>query len=116
MIGGKKIIAVDFDGTLSKGRWPGVGVPNLLLIDRLIELQKEGNKIILWTCREDEALNDAIEWCRSFNLIFDAINDNLSEVKQLYGNNSRKIWCDIYIDDKGEIPVWNNKYGSTPTV
>lgn len=109
MIGGKKIIAVDFDGTLSKGRWPGVGVPNLLLIDRLIELQKEGNKIILWTCREDEALSNAVEWCKKFNLVFDAINDNLPEIKQMYGNNSRKIWCDIYIDDKGEIPVWKSE-------
>lgn len=101
-----KIIAVDFDGTLSKGKWPGVGVPNHSLIEKLIYLQKEGNKIILWTCREGEALKNAIEWCKEFNLVFDAINDNLPEVQELYGNNSRKISCDIYIDDKSYIPEW----------
>lgn len=39
----KKIIAVDFDGTLSKGRWPGAGVPNYFLINKLINLQKAGH-------------------------------------------------------------------------
>ena len=41
------------------------------------------------------------------NLVFDAVNDNLPEVKELYGNNSRKISCDIYIDDKSCIPEWD---------
>ena len=27
-------------------------------------------------------------------------NDNLPEIVELYGNNSRKITCDIYIDDR----------------
>lgn len=103
----KKIIAVDFDGTLSKGRWPEVGVPNYLLIDKLIHLQKAGHKLILWTCREGDALHNAIEWCEGMNLVFDAINDNLPEVTEMYGNNSRKISCDIYIDDKSCIPEWD---------
>lgn len=103
----RKIIAVDFDGTLSKGRWPDVGVPNFLLIQKLIQLQQEGHKLILWTCREGEALYNAVEWCKDMNLVFDAINDNLPEVKEKYGNNSRKISCDIYIDDKSCIPEWS---------
>ena len=100
------IIAVDFDGTLCHGNWPGVGEPNRKLIDKLLKLQRRGNKIILWTCREGEALCNAVEWCKEFNLIFDAINDNLPEIKEMYGNNSRKISCDIYIDDKSCIPEW----------
>jgi len=39
-------------------------------------------------------------------LVFDAINDNLPEIKELYGNNSRKISYDIYIDDRNYIPKW----------
>ena len=31
---------------------------------------------------------------------FDAINDNHPEIIQLYGNNSPKICCDYFIDDK----------------
>lgn len=100
------IIGVDFDGILCHGNWPGVGEPNRKLIDKLLKLQREGNKIILLTCREGDALYKAIEWCKEFNLVFDAINDNLPEIKELYGNNSRKISCDIYIDDRNYIPKW----------
>lgn len=100
------IIGVDFDGMLCHGNWPGVGEPNRKLIDKLLKLQREGNKIILLTCREGDALYKAIEWCKEFNLVFDAINDNLLEIKELYGNNSRKISCDIYIDDRNYIPKW----------
>ena len=103
----RQVVVFDFDGTLSKGRWPGVGVPNYLLIEKLLNLQKAGHKLILWTCREGEALHNAIERCKEMNLVFDAINDNLPEVKEMYGNNSRKISCDIYIDDKSCIPEWD---------
>lgn len=50
------IIAVDFDGCLaSAGTWPEVGEPNEALINWLICLRKRGDKVILWTCRADEA-------------------------------------------------------------
>ena len=38
------------------------------------------------------------------HLEFDAVNDNVPEVIDYYGNNSRKISCDIYIDDKACVP------------
>ena len=75
-----KIIAVDFDGTLCHGNWPDIGEPNIRLINKLLKLQRKGYKIILWTCREGEPLHQAIEWCKEFNLVFDAINDNLPEI------------------------------------
>ncbi len=37
-------------------------------------------------------------------LEFDAVNDDLSEIIEQYGNNSRKITCDYYIDDKAVLP------------
>ena len=45
-------------------------------------------------------LDVAVSWCREQGLEFDAINDNLLDVIQKYGINSRKISCDFYIDDK----------------
>ncbi|HOO80126.1 MAG TPA: hypothetical protein PLQ04_07040 [Lachnospiraceae bacterium] len=45
-------------------------------------------------------MSNAVEWCHHHGLEFDAINDNLPEIVELYGNNSRKITCDYYIDDK----------------
>lgn len=77
-----KIIAVDFDETLCHAKWPGVGEPNRKLVEELLNLQRLGNKIILWTCREGEALSNAVEWCKQFDLVFDAINDNLPEIKK----------------------------------
>lgn len=93
-------IAVDFDGTLCYSRWPDVGIPNTDLIECLKSCRAKGNKLILWTCREGKALADAVNWCDAQGLVFDAVNDNLPEVISLYGNNSRKISCDFYIDDK----------------
>ena len=101
----KRIIAVDFDGTLCFSAWPDAGEPNYPLINYLKGEQKAGNRLILWTCRSGAALDKAVSWCREVaNLEFDAVNDNVPEVIEHYGNNSRKISCDIYIDDKACVP------------
>ena len=99
-----KTIAVDFDGTLCYSNWPDLGEPNLILIEYLISWRNRGNKLILWTCRAGDALERAVEWCNQQGLSFDAINDNLPEVIETYGNNSRKISCDYYIDDRAFLP------------
>ena len=88
------IIAVDFDGTLCYSNWPELGEPNRPLIEYLRAQQKSGNKLILWTCRAGEALEKAVSWCKDQNLTFDAVNDNLPDVIEMYGNNSRNITCD----------------------
>lgn len=95
-----KIIAVDFDGCLCKSAWPEIGAPNTDVIAKLIERRKAGDKLILWTCREGEALQNALMWCKVFGLEFDAVNANLPEMNEMYGNDSRKIGADEYWDDK----------------
>ena len=50
-------IAVDFDGTLCYSKWPELGQPNQALIEYLQEWKRNGNKLILWTCRAGEALS-----------------------------------------------------------
>lgn len=100
-----KIYAVDFDQTLAFGGWPLAEQPNLKLINQLINLQSEGDKIILWTCRTGERLKIAIDLCERNGLEFDAINENLPEVLKMYDNiDSRKITADYYIDDKSLLP------------
>ena len=99
-----RIIAVDFDGTLCYSNWPELGEPNMPLIEYLLTQKKSGDKLILWTCRAGEALERAVSWCREQQLEFDAVNDNLPEIIEKYGNNSRKITCDYYIDDKAVLP------------
>ena len=99
-----KTIAVDFDGTLCYSHWPGTGEPNTELIEDLITRRGMGDRLILWTCREGEALKTAIAWCKEHGLSFDAVNENLPDVISLFGNDSRKISCDLYIDDKSWLP------------
>ena len=103
-------IAVDFDGTLSLGPWPEVGPANEKLIEYIKARKDLGDQIILWTCREDKALDNAVIWCKEQGLVFDAINDNLPEVIEFYGNNSRKVSCDLYIDDKSVFEDLYDKY------
>lgn len=100
-----KIIAVDFDGTLCENKWPEIGEANCDLISELIFKQQFGDKIILWTCRSGNELLDAIYWCADLGLYFDAVNENLPEIIEKFGKDTRKIYADIYIDDRAELPT-----------
>lgn len=102
-----KIVAVDFDNTLCFSNWPDLGEPNVRLIRALIELKQNGNKLILWTCRNGMDLQRAVAWCEQQGLQFDAINENLPETIALYGGDSRKITADYYIDDRCILPQDN---------
>ena len=101
-----RVYAVDFDGTLCENAWPKIGKPYTLTIDWLKRVRKNGCKLILWTCREKMDLVNAIVWCADQGLFFDAVNDNLEEHKKRFGNNSRKIFADHYIDDKSLNPFY----------
>lgn len=93
------IYAVDFDGTLCENAWPGIGKENKTLIRFLKREQAKGAELILWTMREGKYLDDALRWCMERGLTFAAINDNLLRLKTMYGNNPRKVYADVYIDD-----------------
>jgi hypothetical protein len=94
------VFAVDFDGYLCKSAWPDIGEPNFEIIQHFRGLREQGHKLILWTCREGELLQAAIEWCADFGLGFDAVNTNLPERIEQYGGDCRKISADWYCDDR----------------
>ena len=94
------IYAVDFDGTLCEDAWPDIGKPNYILIQILKTLREKGDKFILWTCRTADRLDEAIAWCKEQGLEFDAGNENLPEIIGQFGTESRKVFADIYVDDK----------------
>lgn len=95
----ENIIAVDFDGTLCTDQYPEIGEPNLELICYLKRRRAEGDKLILWTSRNEEQTKEAVEWCEEHGLVFDAVNDNLPEIVEEFGCNSRKIFANEYVDD-----------------
>ena len=74
------------------------------LIDILIHKRTSGHKVILWTCRVGEDLEKAVNWCKEHGLEFDAINDNLPEIKKAFSTDSRKIFANLYIDDRAALP------------
>ena len=94
------IIAVDFDGTLVEDKFPEIGEPIKYVWEELRKAQATGAKIILWTSRDNQRLKEAVEFCVQRELHFDAINDNLDEVKIMFDNNTRKVYANEYWDDK----------------
>ena len=99
------IIAVDFDGVLCQNKFPEIGAPNKAMLKYLYGRKLDGDKLILWTCRSGEDLDNAVEWCGKYGLRFDAINDNLQENIDMYHINSRKVYANVYIDDQN-APEW----------
>lgn len=80
------LIAVDFDGTLCQG-----GKPNRELFDYLLQKQKDGWKIVLWSCRKGKRLSQAVEFCRREGLEFFDVHEG-------------KQQADLYIDDLAKRP------------
>ena len=80
------IIAVDYDDTIIQN-----GSVYVSLVQYLIEQQKHGAKVILWTCRVGERRDEAVEVCRRHGLVFDEVAVG-------------KPLADVYIDDKAKRP------------
>jgi hypothetical protein len=96
--GTRMIIAVDFDGTLAITDYPTILRPNLDVIRFCKRRREAGDTLILWTCRKDNELREAIEWCAEQGLFFNYINENPPDRVAVYGA-SRKVYADIYLDD-----------------
>lgn len=106
------IIATDFDGTLVTHEYPAIGKPIPFAIETLIKLQQEDHhQIILWSVREGDLLDEAVEYCKSKGLEFYAVNSNYPEEKPEERTN-RKVVADVYIDDRnlGGLPDWGIIY------
>lgn len=97
------IYAVDFDGTLSDSQYPDIGKPNRVLIEFLKSERAKGNKVILNTLRTGILLTKAVMWCNVHGLEFDAVNENLPEVIEEWGEDTRKIAAHYYIDDRNAV-------------
>jgi hypothetical protein len=106
------IIAVDFDGTICRGKYPAIDGLKPYAKDVINQLYNEGHYIIVWTCRSGEELEKAVNYMLASGVKFHRINDHNPETVARYGNNSRKVYAHLYIDDKqvGGLPAWNEIY------
>jgi len=106
-------IAVDFDGTIVEHKYPKIGEEIPFAVETLKMLQQDQHRLILWTVREGELLDEAVEWCRERGLVFWAINRDYPE--ETVDNNphfSRKLKADMFIDDRnlGGLADWGTLY------
>ena len=94
------IMAIDFDGTLVADEFPNIGRKREYMCNLVKELHSRGVKVILWTSRTGEHLENAIKWCKDHSIPLDAVNQNIPEVIELTGCDTRKVFADVYVDDK----------------
>ena len=105
-------IAVDFDGTIVEHRYPKIGEEIPFATETLKVLAQERHKLILWTVREGELLEEAIEWCRQRGVFFYSVNKDYPEEEKSHNGFSRKLKADLFIDDRnlGGLPDWGTIY------
>lgn len=104
-----RTIAVDFDGTIVEHSYPAIGEEMLFAFATLRELQRRGHRLILWSYREGELLQEAVKYCESNGLKFYAVNESYPGERKTAEQYSRKIEADIFIDDRnvGGFPGWD---------
>ena len=91
-----KVVCVDFDGTCVMHEYPKIGadVPNAINV--LKRLNENQVKIILWTIRSGEYLQEAANWFIERDIEIWAVNKN---PQQRFWSQSPKAYASVYIDD-----------------
>lgn len=94
---GTKVIAIDFDGTITKDS--PIPITGELRQDAIEVIKKLQKKYIccLWTCRTDETLDEALNLLAGVGITFDFVNCSPYD-KTIY--EPRKMIADYYIDDR----------------
>ena len=107
-----KTIAVDFDGTVVEHAYPAIGREMLFAFATLKRLQERGHKLILWSIREGQTLQEAVDFCKANGVEFYAVNANFPGEVLEPGVSARKVNADIFIDDRnvGGFRGWSEIY------
>jgi hydroxymethylpyrimidine pyrophosphatase-like HAD family hydrolase len=90
------IVAIDFDGTIVAHRYPKIGEPVPYALETMRAMLAENYKLILYTMRSGEYLQEAIDYLAAEGIEFWAINENPT---QRFWTDSPKVYAHIYIDD-----------------
>lgn len=88
-----KYLAIDFDGTCVTHEYPKIGadigaVPTLRLLATKYRL-------ILWTMRDGETLQEAVDWFENNLISLYGVNENPDQ----HWSKSPKAYANVYIDD-----------------
>lgn len=90
----KKVLAIDFDGTITEpSTYPITGKIRPKAIEVIKKLQQHYT-CCLWTGRNESDLREAVALLKEHGVVFEYVNCSPQE----YG--TRKIRVDYYIDDR----------------
>jgi hypothetical protein len=92
----RKLIAIDFDGTIAMHDFPYIGDEVPHAIEVLKKLQSAGHDFILHTMRSNNLVDEAEEWLRNRGIFVIYINCNPEQE-----TGSRKCYAHAYVDDHG---------------
>ncbi|MHB1419308.1 MAG: hypothetical protein ACYCX4_06910 [Bacillota bacterium] len=98
-----KVVAVDFDSTITDGDINHIGSVRPYCREVLVAMREQGIKVIIWTCRAGDYLEEAKKFLKDNDIFYDKINENIDD---LGFTTSPKIYADLYIDDRGWFPGW----------
>jgi hypothetical protein len=88
-------IAIDFDGTCVVHDYPRVG-KDIGAVPILKKLVNNGHRLILYTMRSGQQLDDAIEWFKTNDIQLYGIQFNPTQNEW---TTSNKCYANLYIDD-----------------
>lgn len=103
------IVAIDFDETIAiNSKFPHIERERKGAIKYIRKLWAKGYYIVVWTCRHGEHQEQAEIWLQDNRIPFDQINQHHPALIEFYGNDTRKIAADLYVDDKNLmwLPPW----------
>jgi hypothetical protein len=104
------IISIDFDGVIVEDKYPNIGKIKEGAKEVINELfHNKDNVLILNTCRANSHLQEAKHFLKEHNIPFHLINENTPSLIAKHGGDTRKIYADVYIDDKnlGGFQGWS---------
>lgn len=91
-----RIVAVDFDGTCVTHAYPEIGLEVPHAVNVLKKFNENNIKIILWSTRSGEHLQEAMHWFTARGIRLWAVNKN---PQQRIWSKSPKVYAPVYIDD-----------------
>ena len=109
-----RVFAVDFDGTCVDHVYPEIGREVPKAVESLKWLQEHGAKIILWTMRSGDELEQAKVWFEVRGIRLYGINTNPTQTSW---TRSPKAYAHDYIDDAAlGCPLMFGIFGMRPIV
>ena len=107
-----QIIGIDFDGTIVEHAYPEIGAPVPGAIDTMKDLIANGHRIILWTMRSGETLQEAHNYLKDNGIELFGVNKNPEQG----WSDSPKAYCHVYIDDAALGCPLIRKFNQRPMV